>query len=83
METIYFSVINTMRKYALEFREQNYPTHNGSYNVYINCFGLLSGEYLGNVPAPVKIGYKPSEDTNELIDIANELINKGYYPEIW
>ena len=83
MKDIKFSVITLMRTYSLEFRPQDYPTFKGLYNVYIAVYGLLSGEYLGSISEPLKIGFKPGDNTSELIESANKLIESGYKIEIW
>lgn len=83
MNDVKFSVLRNMRTYAIEFRERNYPKFNGRYNVYVSVYGQLTGHYIGTIEEPLKMDVDSSEDVNNLIESANDLIRLNYRVSIW
>lgn len=80
---IHFSVLSTARHFSLEFKPRTYPKFDGLFNVYCCVYGQLTDNYIGTIPQPVKMAVTGCDDTNELIDMACDLIGIGYKPEIW
>ena len=79
-----FSILSNMRTYSIELRERNYPTFEGRYNAYISCYGQLSGDYLGNIEAPIKLDVDYS-DIPELLNNAESfiMVNRHVPVSIW